>query len=458
LEVRSLIETSGASPVDEYRILRAPTPPAPLKSIYPEWAPSDFLVLSMPSNDALTNPSLSNLYVDITKNAVRFTNVMILVEEDKPGSINTLLRILNRANLGRYVNRGDYPCIRILPLPFQTKWIRDFGPLFGLAQRDEPCLVDAIYGDVRVDVTRNLDDEVPAYIGVFLYGTGNTRLHVVRPPLELWGGDFQTDGRRNAFCSTETIIMNGGDRQKVDEIMQLYYGIKKVVYLRPLPGQTIKHIDMFMKVVDENNVLVGSFDTSLVKPSSAYEQYLIKEAAVILDQDAACIAREFPGKKIIRMPMPPPILQVKREARLTLYEQMLITAGRQRDSVNSLPDSLLAAEALSLYRRTHSHDAATATEKNLLAHFADTLLRSDPQACALVYRTYLNSVFINGQGGRALMVPAYEGCAEIEREVERLYRALYPATEIFWTNCDEIITQYGALHCITSAIPRFTKK
>ena len=80
-----------------------------------------------------------------------------------------------------------------------------------------------------------------------------------------------------------------------------------------------------------------------------------------------------------------------------------------------------------------------------------------------IYRTYLNSIYINdGTGGGVFLVPRYAGgspeeqslLAGMERSVQRAYQAARPEAKVVWIDCDAIITQYGAIHCLTRAVPK----
>ena len=82
----------------------------------------------------------------------------------------------------------------------------------------------------------------------------------------------------------------------------------------------------------------------------------------------------------------------------------------------------------------------------------------DPSNYFYVYRSYLNATFINGRSGRLLLVPSYSGFQELEQKVLAVYRELFADTRIVFINSDEIIRQYGAIHCVTITVPDFQRK
>ena len=94
----------------------------------------------------------------------------------------------------------------------------------------------------------------------------------------------------------------------------------------------------------------------------------------------------------------------------------------------------------------------------LLADYIREGTLEDPSNYFYVYRSYLNATFINGKSGRLLLVPSYSGYQELEGKVLAAYRELFPDTRIVFINSDEIIKQYGAIHCVTITVPDFQQK
>ncbi len=93
----------------------------------------------------------------------------------------------------------------------------------------------------------------------------------------------------------------------------------------------------------------------------------------------------------------------------------------------------------------------------LLTDYLRAGVEEDPSNYFYVYRSYLNATYINGVSGRMLLVPSYSGYQELERKVHEIYKELFPETEIVFINSDEIIKQYGAIHCVTMTVPDFQR-
>ena len=62
------------------------------------------------------------------------------------------------------------------------------------------------------------------------------------------------------------------------------------------------------------------------------------------------------------------------------------------------------------------------------------------------YRTYTNSIFIN----KTILVPIYE--EKYDTTALRIYRENLPGYNVVGINCNSIIPQLGALHCITKLV------
>ena len=119
-------------------------------------------------------------------------------------------------------------------------------------------------------------------------------INVVRPPLALDGGDFFTDGKGVGFTSTETLQSNGGNIELINEVFQEYFGIREVVYLQPLPGSTVKHIDMFFKPVTDRILLLGKYEGPGV---GAYAPSLQAEAQRVLSYNLRILKDFYRNRK-----------------------------------------------------------------------------------------------------------------------------------------------------------------
>jgi agmatine deiminase len=114
-----------------------------------------------------------------------------------------------------------------------------------------------------------------------------------------------SDGHGTAFSSNLVLEENatGGGwnnnltEADIDSIMKHYMGIKRYVKMETLPYDGIHHIDMHMKLLDEETLLIGEYPQGVSDGPQieANIQY-------IQDNFLTCFGRPY---KIIRIPQPP---------------------------------------------------------------------------------------------------------------------------------------------------------
>ncbi len=172
-----------------------------------------------------------------------------------------MINDLNSVNGG-----GPFPDLNnvsFLEVPFNSIWGRDYGAESMYKNEvDSLYLLDWIYNRPRPE-----DDVMPltiaAYLGLPIFSTTQAPYDVVHT-----GGNFMADGFGNAFSSFLVYDENGVNGQfnqtvktpaQVDTLMDQWMGINQYVTMPTLPYDAIHHIDMHMKLLDEERLLVGQF-------------------------------------------------------------------------------------------------------------------------------------------------------------------------------------------------------
>ncbi|MDD5363307.1 MAG: agmatine deiminase family protein [Ignavibacteria bacterium] len=177
--------------------------------------------------------------------------------------------------------------------PFNTVWCRDYGPWCVYTNdADSLRMVEWIYNRPRP-----LDDTLPVPIARFF----NVPLHqMINSPnnLTATGGNFMVDGNGTAFSSKLILNENPGKTEaEIDTMMSRYMGIKRYVFMDVLPYDGIHHIDMHMKLLDEETLMIGQY------PLGAADGPQIElNLQYILNNYLTCYNRPY---KIVRIPMPP---------------------------------------------------------------------------------------------------------------------------------------------------------
>ncbi len=180
-----------------------------------------------------------------------------------------------------------------LEAPFNTIWIRDYGPWTAYSDMaGDLNIIDWIYNRPRP-----YDDLIPVvladYIDVPIY-------EAIQPPNDLihTGGNFFVDGHGSAF-SSELILEENPNKteDEIDAIIAAYLGIERYVKMETLPYDVIHHIDMHMKLLDEETLLVGQYPLGVADGPQIEENL-----EYLLSNFQSCYGRPY---NVVRILMPP---------------------------------------------------------------------------------------------------------------------------------------------------------
>ncbi len=191
--------------------------------------------------------------------------------------------------------------VKCMDAATNTIWARDFGPNNIYENEVENLsLVDWKYNRTN----RDQDDAQPLnlaqYMNIPVYRTTVTPNKLVHT-----GGNWMCDGHGTAFSSKLVLDENasgGGWSQNlseanVDSIEKHFMGITRYIKMETLPYDGIHHIDMHMKLLDEETLLMAQYPTG-VSDGPQIELNLDYVTSNFMD----CYGRPY---KIIRMPQPP---------------------------------------------------------------------------------------------------------------------------------------------------------
>ena len=152
-------------------------------------------------------------------------------------------------------------------------WIRDYGPhTLYTHDIDSMLLVDWIYEPDAPTIDTVASYEMAGYFEIPLYLTTEAPLN-----LRMDGGNFLTDGVGTAFSSKLVLTDNDNNEDLVDQIMHDFMGIERYIKFDELNYDVIHHIDMHMKLLDEETILVGQYpegisDYGIIESNIAYLQ------------------------------------------------------------------------------------------------------------------------------------------------------------------------------------------
>lgn len=191
--------------------------------------------------------------------------------------------------------------VKFLVKSFNSIWCRDYGP-WNIYKNDveQLSLTDWIYNRPRPK-----DDVIPGALAT-LVGLPMYEMTTAPHDLVATGGNFMVDGHHTAFSSELILDENGPgndydvtvkSKSDIDTILKKYLGINRYITMETLPYDEIHHIDMHMKLLDEETILVGEYPAGVADGPQieANLQY-------VQDNFVNCYGRPY---KIVRIPMPP---------------------------------------------------------------------------------------------------------------------------------------------------------
>ncbi|MEM6804853.1 MAG: agmatine deiminase family protein, partial [Bacteroidota bacterium] len=163
----------------------------------------------------------------------------------------------------------------------------------------ERHIVDWIYNRPRPQ-----DDRIPSQLSKHL---GIARADMEKYPYDLVhiGGNFMTDGRGLALSTQLLLDENGGmsrfatnfkKPETVWEILKDQLGIYQYLPLPKLPFDPIHHLDMHLKLLNEETILLGEYPAGVADGEQ-------------IEANLAFLLKNFPTPsgqpwKVIRIPMP----------------------------------------------------------------------------------------------------------------------------------------------------------
>ena len=249
------------------------TPPPFAMRASAEWEEIDALII--------TWTSFTSILKDIVRYAQTETQVFIVCNDS-----NTVISYLTN-------NAVPLTNVHYLLVPFNSIWCRDYGPWNIYSDDvDSLALIDWIYNRPRPK-----DDTMPS--GVMRY-TGLPMYEMTTSPDNLvhTGGNFMVDGFGTAFSSKLILNENPGKTEaEIDSTMKRFMGIDRYIKMETLPYDDIHHIDMHMKLLDEETILMAEYP-----PGVADGPQIEANLNYVLSNYNSIFGTPY---KVIRIPSPP---------------------------------------------------------------------------------------------------------------------------------------------------------
>jgi agmatine deiminase len=256
------------SPAELWAGPRAPVSP-PSGTVLPgEYEPAERLLIAW-------DDSLARFLLDIMSAAWDEVPITVLLAPDQSDEgLDFVLRGLGL----------DPQAIQRVRVPMGSVWIRDFGPMVVRAAGGKRQIVDFGY---LLDAD---EDGLPGALGSALW----PHWSVQRSPLELEGGNVQSDGRGRCVTTAgyaEELDAVATAEPRLHAELRDRLGCQTIAVVPPLHGEPTGHVDMFATVTGPGQIIVGRYDPA-IDP----------ENAVRLDRTAIILRRA--GFLVRRLPMP----------------------------------------------------------------------------------------------------------------------------------------------------------
>jgi len=464
------------------------TPPVELSRLANEWEPQQALILSVSFPEAMEDLEIARNFVSVLDAAHPYLDIYVFCEQEKHKEYAHFLSLIHHhPRVEAIMEKTHFIDSRSL-----LRWARDFGPIFGFGSNNQLVTIDMVYRDPMksleeeaLQLDEPLDplrdffnlhgDAMPAEVAALLEFEYEIPVDIVRPPVSMDGGDFISDGQGNVFVSRQTLVRNGGNRSELESVFVRYFGAKKLHILEALPGRTVPHLDMIVKFLDHETIVLPDFKISKEAPINPYHAGLIRGARSVLDKNERYLRKHFPNHKFLKMPMPPILFksreEIVRQAKQSFVKVVALDKGIVlAEKINRLTDPQLVdlekTVLTTIRKELPTADLSTPESLDVVLRYYGQLpldafidRYSEP---ATRYRSYINSVFLHNEEGRqAFLVPQFtssdaaEGALlkEWESEVESVYRTAWPEANIHWINCDSMVSELGFIHCATLTVP-----
>ena len=202
----------------------------------------------------------------------QFNNIQKQIVDAAQEECTVIIHCSDSNAVKSYLNGQGVPDFNIdyVEVPYNSIWIRDYGANTCYANMVEDIfLTDWIYNRPRPN-DDILPDAYGAHLGIDVYSTATNPNKVMST-----GGNWMSDGAGIAFSSELLLDENDGTgdygslsypnhtEAELDAIFQSWMGIDEYIKMTVLLYDDIHHIDMHMKLLDEETLLIGEYPQGL---------------------------------------------------------------------------------------------------------------------------------------------------------------------------------------------------
>ncbi len=295
--------------------------PAPLPVRLPaQWEPVETVILTWP----VQYPPLWVLHAQMVEAITPVADVTVLI----PAPVwARAIRLFLASHGGVRLEK-----VRLLHLPTDDIWVRDYGPIVGLDSASRQVTVNAVY-DPLPAYPHASDNAMPerwtAYRGIPLRDLD----------LHFEGGNLWSDGAGTLILSQQVFRSNPGlTRASLLEKLHGGFAFDKLILTPRLKLEETGHVDLLLKLADAQTVLVSA-------PASRYNGAALRAAAGVFQHETNARGQAY---QVVDLPAPPMYFNWFVFPIWPTYTNSLTVNGRVLVPVYGLRSD---DDALDIYRR-----------------------------------------------------------------------------------------------------------
>ncbi len=221
-----------------------------------QWEPVETVLLTWP----VLYPPLWTLYVELVAAIAPVATVTIIIPRPTWASgIRLYLQQHGQSNLDN---------LRFLNLPTDDIWIRDYGPMVGFNPAGERVAVHANYHPLP-NYPQTSDDAMPAR------WAAHENIPAQALSLYTEGGNLWSDGNGTLLMSDAYQRQATLTRSALDQQLHSVFAFNKLIIVPHLDEEETGHIDLILKLADQQTVLI-------TEPGQSINAHHLAEAARLL--------------------------------------------------------------------------------------------------------------------------------------------------------------------------------
>lgn len=306
-----------------------------MKTLLPEWSPSEGVLLALPHKDTDWNYILDEA----------LQQYRLLIEAFIKEKVHVVLLCPDKQEAENCLNAIDTKYVTFVETEYNDTWTRDYGPI-SIIKNDTLRGLDFGFNGWGLKFAADKDNLVNRHLNeksVF-----NKNVYRNESAFILEGGSIDTDGTGTILTTTRCLCSpnrNGGlSKHQADEELRKRLGAQHVLFLdygALIGDDTDSHIDTLARMAPENIIL---FTGCRVVDDPQFEELLKMRAQLSLFRNA--VGEPF---NLVELPMPDPIWDEDGQRLPATYANYLVTQHTIFMPTYNQPDNdLLAMQTIKI--------------------------------------------------------------------------------------------------------------